>query len=124
MREFINTTAGRLLNGAAAIMLIGGGASCFVGHGAAFKLLVISFILAVNLTVVGVGLAFEKHWRYAMATLVIGPLGMFGYFLGMIVASQHSPGVGWGTTILGLAPLALAAVPSLAGTPKAAASRS
>ena len=112
MKQFLETSAGRMLVFALGLALAGGGAATLAGEAAAMWLTALTFPLAIALSVVALAMATVESWFYAVRAAVILPLALLAYvpLLGVLAGSTLT---GWALLVIGGGALALGIRPRL-----------
>ena len=115
--KYFRTTSGRLLTAAAGIALTGGGIAALVGGPSAVAIMCIALLLTVLVSLFAAGIGSEKEAGAVITILITAPFAFFLYVLGLGLAIEHAPHVGYAFGVLGV--LALARASFLTGAPRA-----
>jgi hypothetical protein len=100
------------------IALVGGGIAA-VMHNSSDLLMSASLFVPIAINIVGLPQALEEHWTEAALAVILLPIALFLYAVGVCVMRQYHPEVGYLFIALGLAAFGMAArpAPTRAGAP-------
>jgi len=107
--SYLRTGSGRLFTMAAGIALTGGGIAALVGGGMAVAIMCVTLLLTIVTSLFAAGLGSDKSAEPVILILVTAPWALFLYVLGLGLAIEHAPQVGYAFGILGALALARAA---------------
>src|SRR4051812_32978842 len=108
MNRFSRTMSGRAILSSLALALGFGGLSTLANHTVSPLLLFIALFGAVCIDLVALGFALEDHWAEAVLSIVLLPLALFLFAVGVGVVANFYPQGGYGFIALAAVPLALA----------------
>ena len=118
MKDYVKSSAGRLLVFALGLALAGGGAAILFGEPIATWLLAGVFPVTLALSVVAIGMASSDHWRWAVASVVGLPWLALLYAPALGVGVQRGGAAGFALIVIGAGALALALRPGTARAPQ------
>jgi hypothetical protein len=107
--SYLRTGSGRLFTMAAGIALTGGGIAALVGGGMAVAIMCVTLLLTIVTSLFAAGLGSDKSAEPVILIIVTAPWALFLYVLGLGLAIEHAPQVGYAFGILGALALARAA---------------
>jgi hypothetical protein len=107
--SYLQTGSGRLITTAAGIALTGGGIAALVGGPLAIAIMCVTLLLTIVVSLFAAGLGTEKSAEPVILFIVTAPWALFVYVLGLGLAIEHAPQVGYALGILGALALARAA---------------
>lgn len=122
--SYLRTGSGRLFTMAAGIALTGGGIAALIGGATATAIMCVTLLLSIVVSLFAAGLGSDKSAESVILLLVTAPWALFAYVLGLGLAIEHAPQVGYAFGILGALALARAALLSDAGPAESAAASS
>ena len=122
--SYLRTGSGRLFTMAAGIALTGGGIAALVGGATATAIMCVTLLLSIVVSLFAAGLGSDKSAESVILLLVTAPWALFAYVLGLGLAIEHAPQVGYAFGILGALALARAALLTDAGPARSAAASS
>ena len=122
--SYLRTGSGRLFTMAAGIALTGGGIAALVGGATATAIMCVTLLLSIVVSLFAAGLGSDKSAESVILLLVTAPWALFAYVLGLGLAIEHAPQVGYAFGILGALALARAALLTNAGPAESAAASS
>lgn len=107
MKEFIKTSAGRLLVFGLGLALAGGGIAALVVQPMATFVMAGVFPAAIALCVVALATAAADSWGYAVAGVIALPFLALLYVPALAVAAERGSWLGWPLIVIGTGALAL-----------------
>ena len=122
--SYLQTGSGRLITTAAGIALTGGGVAALVGGPLAVAIMCVTLLLTIVVSLFASGLGSDKSAEPVILFIVTAPWALFLYVLGLGLAIEHAPRVGYALGALGALALARAAFVSEAGPARSAHSSS
>ncbi len=106
--SYLRTTSGRFLTLAAGIAFTGGGLATLIGHATGTAIMCAALLGTIVTTIFAVAFGSEESPSHALSVLALGPWGFFLYALGLGVAMEHAPNVGYLFAAVGLLAIARA----------------
>ena len=107
--SYLRTGSGRLITTATGIALSGGGIAALVGGATAVAIMCVTLLLTIVVSLFAAGLGSDKSAESVILFLVTAPWALFLYVLGLGLAIEHAPQVGYAFGLLGALALARAA---------------
>ena len=99
--SYLRTGSGRLFTMAAGLALTGGGIAALVGGGTAVAIMCVTLLLTIVTSLFAAGLGSDKSAEPVIVILVTAPWALFLYVLGLGLAIEHAPQVGYAFGLLG-----------------------
>jgi hypothetical protein len=106
--SFLRTGSGRLFTAATGIALTGGGIAALVGGSTGIAVMCVSLLLCVLVSLFAAGLGSTDSASTVILMVVVSPFALFSYVLGLGLAIEHAPQMGYAFGILGALALARA----------------
>jgi len=106
VKEFIKTSAGRLLVFGLGLVLAGGGVASLAAQPMATFVMAAVFPVAIALCVVALATAATDSWGYAVAGVIALPFLALLYVPALSVAAERGSWVGWPLILIGTGALA------------------
>jgi hypothetical protein len=115
MSDFFKSTAARLLALSVGIALVGGAASALMHHGDGSTLVFsASLFVPIVVNIVGLPSALEEHWFHAVLAVILLPVLLFLWVVGLgVLRAYYAPTFAYPFLLLGFAALSMAARSSL-----------
>ncbi|MEO5725735.1 MAG: hypothetical protein ABI134_29650 [Byssovorax sp.] len=108
--SYLRTGSGRLFTMAAGIALTGGGIAALVGGGLGVAIMCVALLLTIVTSLFAAGLGSDESAEPVILIIITAPWAFFLYVLGLGLAIEHAPQVGYAFGILGALALARAAL--------------
>ena len=122
--SYLQTGSGRLITMAVGIALTGGGVAALVGGHVAVGIMCVTLLLSIVVSLFAAGLGSDKSAESVILFIATAPWALFLYVLGLGLAIEHAPQVGYALGALGALALARAAFVSEAGPARSTAASS
>jgi hypothetical protein len=106
--SYLRTGSGRLFTAATGIALTGGGIAALVGGFTAIPIMCVSLLLTVLVSLFAAGLGSIDSVGTVILMVVLAPFALFSYVLGLGLAIEHAPQMGYAFGVLGALALARA----------------
>jgi hypothetical protein len=106
--SYLRTESGRLFTAAVGISLTGGGIAALVGGPTAIPIMCLSLLLTVLVSLFAAGLGSKDSAATVILLVVLSPFALFSYVLGLGLAIEHAPQMGYAFGVLGALALARA----------------
>lgn len=106
--SYLRTESGRLFTMATGIALTGGGIAALVGGPTAIPIMCLSLLITVLVSLFAAGLGSRDSASSVILLIVVSPFALFSYVLGLGLAIEHAPQMGYAFGIVGALALARA----------------
>lgn len=114
MSQFFHSTSGRLMSFSISTALIGGGAAALMQQPTSLYVMALSSFMAVVGTIAALQLGIDEHPRHTILSIIILPILLFLYAIGLLFVMKHYHDGAYGILALGAVAL-LVALRSLGG---------
>lgn len=106
--SYLRTESGRLFTAAVGISLTGGGIAALVGGATAIPIMCLSLLLTVLVSLFAAGLGSTDSASNVILMVILSPFALFSYVLGLGLAIEHAPQMGYAFGVFGALALARA----------------